>query len=100
MRVGDINKVWNVRCPNGCDLRWLQRLPWDFDPADPIEEKEVTHDGRTIYTIGLRCADCGHRYGMTNVSTEIYDALNRFMAEMKDALLKHTPKTEGDIGSL
>lgn len=82
MLAGDRTILEPLRCPKGCDVKWVQPLYHEDagpESAVPIRvEDEIRRPGLTsLYDLGLRCANCGFRYGVRGVTVDVKQALNR-----------------------
>ena len=84
-----------IRCPRGCDPVWLQYLSWTSDdelelaatdPTRPLPQNRMAtakYEGGvgTVWKLGLRCADCGQRWGRSEVPDDVKEALDRLLTE-------------------
>lgn len=93
MSPGDENLLRRLQCPNGCSVTWLQGLYYEDEgpengKANAVRiEDEVRRPGLpSLYRLGVRCANCGHRYGFKDVPSEVRNAFTRHLHDTCKAL--------------
>jgi hypothetical protein len=74
----------SLRCPKGCSTRFINYLVYedtDLRVADSRLVWEVV-----VWDIGLRCGDCGLRYGRMDVTQKVKDKLDELLEGVASAL--------------
>jgi hypothetical protein len=84
--AGDVESLRQLQCPRGCDVEFVQPLYEEGHGPEtniPIrwEDERRNSYGATVYDLGLRCGNCGHRYGVRAVTRNVKEALNRLLSD-------------------
>lgn len=76
--------IESLRCEKGCSTRFINYLI--YEDTDLRVADSHTAWGGTLWDIGLRCGDCGLRYGRKDVPQKVKDALDKHLESVASML--------------
>lgn len=80
-----VDKLKSLQCPKGCSTRFINYLIYEGTELRVVD-CHSTWGGPATYDIGLRCGDCGWRYGKKDVPEKVKTALDKHLEDVASVL--------------
>lgn len=75
----------SLRCPKGCSTRFINYLIYEGTDLRVVE-CHASWGSVATYDIGLRCGDCGWRYGKKDIPEKVKNQLDKHLEGVASVL--------------
>lgn len=79
-----VDKLESLQCPKGCSTRFINYLIYEETDLRVADSRTLW--GGTFWDLGLRCGDCGWRYGKKDVPQKVKDALDKHLEDVAEVI--------------